>query len=159
MTQKWYSGGIADVNGNGRYREDYDGCWSYASVPSKFVVQCPSAAHTACSHTSAGTEGQHESVGHLEDAIPAAADNGKKDARRRALALALFVAAAVRHGVPVGVRRRRASGLEYAAVGRVDGSNFAFEYGGMAMLHYSRLWPSRWCTSGLCGHTRRRHSS
>ena len=37
-----------------------------------------------------------------------------------------------------GVRRRRAGGLEHVAVEKDDGSNFAFEYGNMAMLHYSR---------------------
>ena len=38
-----------------------------------------------------------------------------------------------------GVRRRRAGGSEYVAVEKDDGSNFAFEYGVMAMLHYSRV--------------------
>ena len=37
-----------------------------------------------------------------------------------------------------GVRRRRAGGLAYVAVEKDDGNNFAFEYGDMAMLHYSR---------------------
>ena len=45
--------------------------------------------------------GQHESARHLEDAIQAASHNGKKHTRRRTLALALSVAAAVRHGVRV----------------------------------------------------------
>ena len=44
VTKKWYSGSIADVNGNGRYPEDYDGCWSCGSVPSNPIMQCPSAA-------------------------------------------------------------------------------------------------------------------
>ena len=37
-----------------------------------------------------------------------------------------------------GVRRRRAGGLEYVAVEKDDGSNFAFAYGDMAMLQYCR---------------------
>ena len=36
-----------------------------------------------------------------------------------------------------GVCRRRANGLQYVAVEKDDGSNFAFEYGNIAMLHYS----------------------
>ena len=35
-----------------------------------------------------------------------------------------------------GVCRRRANGLQYVAVEKDDGSNFAFEYGDMTMLHY-----------------------
>ena len=35
-----------------------------------------------------------------------------------------------------GVCRRRANGLQYVAVEKDDGSNFAFEYGAMTMLHY-----------------------
>ena len=36
-----------------------------------------------------------------------------------------------------GVRRRRANDLDYVAVGKDGGSNFAFEYGSMAMPYFA----------------------